>query len=349
MYVKSKKQMLWIWLHYLTSGVLLLGVFGSISFFNEEMVTNIIRLSAQFGMIALAMMFAIKNIALAHASGHNKVADILRKQLPWQREQGLIAFNAFMLHIMCAIILFLFRKQLSIGIVMYMSFTAFIPTALMFYLYATSFRPIQKRVKGWKKSHSFGWILFGTVIAHEFILNTTLSVTTLIATIIAIGTLGYGIVVKGITKRSQKQALLAVFGFVLLGVVFILNNTVGQFIQKIGSNSNVETESKTSTTNESFPQTTEKSTSQYKDGTYNGTAVGYAPNLNVQVIIQGGKILSVEVQTNNETPEFLAKAKTVVTDEIVQKQVAKVTAVSGATRSSNGIMDAVEVALAQAI
>lgn len=93
------------------------------------------------------------------------------------------------------------------------------------------------------------------------------------------------------------------------------------------------------------------STSQqkkYKDGTFTGTATGYRPGLQVAVTIKNDKIQSVQIVSINDTPRFYQQAASVIPQEIVQNQSTNVDAVSGATRSSNGIIRAVQNALNQA-
>ncbi|MCI8408589.1 MAG: FMN-binding protein [Lachnospiraceae bacterium] len=86
----------------------------------------------------------------------------------------------------------------------------------------------------------------------------------------------------------------------------------------------------------------------YKDGTYTGSAQGYGGMITVKVVIREGKITSVDIiSAAGETPSFLAKAKP-ITAKIVSAQNPNVDAVSGATYSSNGIINAVIVALNKA-
>ncbi|MDF2880379.1 MAG: FMN-binding protein [Clostridiaceae bacterium] len=88
--------------------------------------------------------------------------------------------------------------------------------------------------------------------------------------------------------------------------------------------------------------------SKYKDGTYTGTGTGYRSNLQVDVTIKNGKIENIQIDSNNETPRFADQAFAVVPNEIIQAQSTQVDGVSGATRSSNGIKQAVEDALSKA-
>jgi len=93
---------------------------------------------------------------------------------------------------------------------------------------------------------------------------------------------------------------------------------------------------------------TQTSVVTYKDGTYEGSARGYHPGLTVSVTVSGGKIASIEITSHNETPGFYEKAFNSVPDEIIDSQSTSVDTVSGATRSSVGIINAVANALKNA-
>lgn len=86
----------------------------------------------------------------------------------------------------------------------------------------------------------------------------------------------------------------------------------------------------------------------YKDGTYTGSAPGYGGPIVVKVVVESGRIKSIGIVSSlSETPSFFARAK-VVANRIVEAQSPKVDVVSGATYSSNGIINAVIAALRQA-
>ena len=82
----------------------------------------------------------------------------------------------------------------------------------------------------------------------------------------------------------------------------------------------------------------------YKDGTFYGSATGFGGKIKVKVVIENGKIKSIDIVSNSETPTFLARAKAVI-KAILKKQSTNVDTVSGATYSSKGIMTAVQAAL----
>lgn len=81
------------------------------------------------------------------------------------------------------------------------------------------------------------------------------------------------------------------------------------------------------------------------DGTYQGSGTGYRGTTSVTVTVAGGKITDVTVDSYQDNQEFFERAKTTVIDEIIAAQDVNVDAVSGATYSSNSIMQAVADAL----
>ncbi len=86
----------------------------------------------------------------------------------------------------------------------------------------------------------------------------------------------------------------------------------------------------------------------YKDGTYYGSATGFAGPIKVKVVISGGKIASVEIVSTSDGSSYIGKASA-ITGKIVSSQSTNVDTVSGATYSSVGIINAVRNALAQAV
>jgi uncharacterized protein with FMN-binding domain/Pyruvate/2-oxoacid:ferredoxin oxidoreductase delta subunit len=87
---------------------------------------------------------------------------------------------------------------------------------------------------------------------------------------------------------------------------------------------------------------------KYKDGNYSGTGQGFRGDINVTVTVSGGKISGVKVVQINDTPGFYQQAVNTVPNEIIQSQSTSVDTVSGATHSSDGIIEAVKDALGKA-
>lgn len=85
----------------------------------------------------------------------------------------------------------------------------------------------------------------------------------------------------------------------------------------------------------------------YADGTYTGSAQGFQSTITVSVVISKGKISDVSVVSQGETPSYWERAKAVV-HRIKRSESTNVDIVSGATYSSNGIINAVRNALRKA-
>lgn len=94
--------------------------------------------------------------------------------------------------------------------------------------------------------------------------------------------------------------------------------------------------------------TTEVPEGGYKDGTYQGSGTGFGGTVTVQVTVTDGKITGIDIlDASGETPSYFASARGVVS-KILVGQTPNVDAVSGATYSSNGIIQAVQNALSKA-
>lgn len=89
--------------------------------------------------------------------------------------------------------------------------------------------------------------------------------------------------------------------------------------------------------------------SAYLDGVYTATAEGFGGPITVQVTITGDTITDITIVSHDgETTSYFAKARSVVSAILETGTPAGVDAVSGATYSSTGILNAVKQALAKA-
>lgn len=93
---------------------------------------------------------------------------------------------------------------------------------------------------------------------------------------------------------------------------------------------------------------TSESNRTYKDGTYYGSGTGFGGKLTVEVVIQDGKIVSVTLVENEGDDHPYIDNASALLQSIVAAQSTNVDAVSGATYSSAGLIEAVRNALAQA-
>lgn len=87
--------------------------------------------------------------------------------------------------------------------------------------------------------------------------------------------------------------------------------------------------------------------STYLDGIYTAEAIGFEGKITVQVTVAEDKITDITVLSSEDEEEYLSRAKRVI-PAILEGQSPNVDAVSGATYSSTGILNAVKLALAKA-
>ncbi len=85
----------------------------------------------------------------------------------------------------------------------------------------------------------------------------------------------------------------------------------------------------------------------YRDGVYTGTGTGFGGQMRVQVTVSGGKITDIQVLSSKDDSPYLQNACALL-QNIIASQSTNVDAVSGATYSSAGLIEAVRNALANA-
>ena len=86
----------------------------------------------------------------------------------------------------------------------------------------------------------------------------------------------------------------------------------------------------------------------YQDGTFTAAAYGYDGSITVHVTILNDAITDITAETEESDDSYFIDAKGALIPAIIRSQAADVDACSGATYSSNGIMEAVRTALEQA-
>ena len=87
--------------------------------------------------------------------------------------------------------------------------------------------------------------------------------------------------------------------------------------------------------------------STYLDGIYTAEAIGFEGKITVQITVAEDKITDITILSAEDEEEYLSRAKRVI-PAILEGQTPNVDAVSGATYSSTGILNAVKLALAKA-
>ncbi len=86
----------------------------------------------------------------------------------------------------------------------------------------------------------------------------------------------------------------------------------------------------------------------YDDGVYYGSGYGFGGTTTVAVTIKDGKITDITVVSHQDDKDYFNKASNTIISKVIKQQNTNVDAVSGATFSSEGILAAVDDALAAA-
>lgn len=91
-----------------------------------------------------------------------------------------------------------------------------------------------------------------------------------------------------------------------------------------------------------------KNTSTYIDGTYITTADGYGSDFEVKTTIKDDEIIDIIVTSHNETPSIGGIAIESLIDSIKTNNSTQVDMISGATKTSTALINAVNEALNEA-
>ena len=145
------------------------------------------------------------------------------------------------------------------------------------------------------------------------------------------------------TLQEQQSELLS-------ALETIYTNRVQNQAASASSDSSIsaDTSDSASTDDNSASDDAADADNVYKDGTYTGEADGYGGTIQVEVTLASDEITSINVvSAPGEDSAYLSQAESVI-NSILSAQSTDVDTVSGATFSSTGIMNAVDVALGKA-
>ncbi|HUD07215.1 MAG TPA: FMN-binding protein [Candidatus Saccharimonadales bacterium] len=148
---------------------------------------------------------------------------------------------------------------------------------------------------------------------------------------------------------------------IVIAVIFLAYSTVLRHQHSrpviaptsLSQNNSTSSNSSNSSSNPTTTTTNPTPSSQYKDGTYSGSvANAYYGNVQVQAIIQNGKITTVNfLQSPNENPNSIyvnQQADPYLKQEAIQSQSSNVSLITGATFTSQAFTQSLANALSQA-
>ena len=213
---------------------------------------------------------------------------------------------------------------------------------LLIPLTVTSFMVIRKKMnpKKWKSLQRLSYLFYGLLFIHiSMIFSISIAkghLSTLFdLTVYVIIYMAY-LICRA--EKYEKQRVLCILFMVLICALYIPITVMG-FKGSKTQKENVTTEENVSTK--------ASSDAAYKDGTYEGSATGYSGQMTVSVTVSCCKISEINIVDTGDDEEYLIDAKDVI-PQIIEKQSTEVDAVSGATHSSKGIINAVAKALESA-
>lgn len=146
-----------------------------------------------------------------------------------------------------------------------------------------------------------------------------------------------------IKKQSTNVDVVSGATYSSVGLIEAVRDALKDAVKDKTDNKKNKEDGKKTTEEEKAPE----GRFPYKDGVYYGTGEGYRGDITVAVSICSKTIQYILITEASDDDAFLSKAKALL-DTVVKKQSTDVDVVSGATYSSNGIIEAINNALAEA-
>lgn len=256
--------------------------------------------------------------------------------------------------------------------------TALLLLLLLVPLTVTSLKKIRRKMNGkrWKKLQRWSYLFYGLLYLHvaasvypKAVSGNTESLADLSCYTAVFGIYAVLRVEKMLEKKKKQAyhpAVWSLFVVLLTGGAFSVSFHTVQNIRAEEQSvvisemtvEKAETESgKTDSGSEELPedQTEEQmekqseDTVKYADGTWEGEGMGLNGSVRVSVVVEDGMIAEVKILERVDDDPYFTDARTVLVPAILEKQSADVDTVSGATFSSEGILEAADDALKQAI
>ena len=162
-----------------------------------------------------------------------------------------------------------------------------------------------------------------------------------------------GVIARIISSQDTDVSTVSGATFSSRGIIEAVKNALSS-----GAYTDNDTEQTTGTESETEPvkdhtaeETTDDTTDNkekagaFADGVYTGTGTGLRGTTAVSVTVSGGKIIDITVTSYKDDRQYFTRAQSGVINAILSSQSINVSTVSGATFSSNSIIEAVANAL----
>lgn len=222
------------------------------------------------------------------------------------------------------------------GNVLLAAIVSLILILIMLPLMITSFQKVRRKIqpKKWKKLQRTAYLFYGLIYVHIMLLimpsafnGNVIYIFNVILYSIIFLTYAVMRIRKAFTKKKLPKVYLN--SVIAIGIIIFL--AIGGSILYFN---NKERKSNENTI-----------TNTLKDGTFTGNGEGFRGNIEVEVLVKDGKIIEINIINSSDDKAFLNKASKGIIEKIINEQNTDVDVVSGATYSSNGIINAVKDAL----
>lgn len=234
---------------------------------------------------------------------------------------------------------------------------AFLIIFLLVPLTVTSFKWVRRKMNGkrWKKLQKWSYLFYGLLYLHvavvaypKAISGNTRSLADLCCYTAVFGI--YAVLrIEKYLERKKKQAY-----YPAVWSLLVIMLTTGAFALNLCTAKNAQAKEKIKYISESETivnnneHASEKEISGYADGTWEGEGMGLNGPVRVEVIVENAMITDVKILERTDDDPYFTDARLELVPEILKQQSADVDVVSGATFSSEGILEAVEEALKHA-
>jgi len=85
------------------------------------------------------------------------------------------------------------------------------------------------------------------------------------------------------------------------------------------------------------------------DGTFTGTALGFGGNIEVELVVENRQIKDIKVLSHTETTGYYEEVFRSLSRDIIERQNLSVDAISGATTTSRGFLNAVRRGISKSL
>ncbi|WP_448903447.1 FMN-binding protein [Eubacterium sp.] len=152
---------------------------------------------------------------------------------------------------------------------------------------------------------------------------------------------------KIVDKQSASVDVVSGATYSSNGIIGAVKNALSKAVVSESTKEETTKTAKKKNVKKSSTKKSKKGKFPYKNGVYYGTGEGYKGETKVAVVIENKKIQYILILENEDDKAYFNRAKSVAT-QVVKNQKTKVDTVSGATYSSNGILEAIKNALKEA-